>query len=107
MIVETVADIPVAPTACSVAIGTFDGVHRGHRQLLEMMVADAHANGRAAVVLTFDPHPLTVLRPELAPRLLMTPEQRYRNCRAGGRSAGGGPLHTGLRGGAGEPVRPP
>lgn len=76
MIVETVADIPLAPTACSVAIGTFDGVHRGHRQLLEMMVADAHANGRAAVVLTFDPHPLTVLRPELAPRLLMTPEQR-------------------------------
>lgn len=76
MIVETVTEIPCAPVACTVAIGTFDGVHRGHRQLLALTVADAHRHGRASVVLTFDPHPLTVLRPDLAPRLLMTAEQR-------------------------------
>lgn len=72
-----VAEIPPSAGAgCSLAIGTFDGVHIGHRRLLEMTVADARAAGRASVVLTFDPHPLAVLRPTAAPRLLMTPADR-------------------------------
>jgi riboflavin kinase/FMN adenylyltransferase len=45
----------------SVAIGTFDGVHVGHRKVIE----------GADTVLTFDPHPLSVIRPEAAPKLIM------------------------------------
>jgi riboflavin kinase/FMN adenylyltransferase len=42
-------------------VGVFDGVHRGHRQIMEKLTAGAHANGAPAVVLTFDPHPASVL----------------------------------------------
>jgi len=50
----------------AVAVGNMDGVHLGHRRLVEV------ARGRAAVagVLTFEPHPVQVLRPERAPPLL-------------------------------------
>jgi riboflavin kinase/FMN adenylyltransferase len=41
-------------------VGVFDGVHRGHRQVLNKLTAGAHANGALAVVLTFDPHPAKV-----------------------------------------------
>jgi len=41
-------------------VGVFDGVHRGHRQVLKKLTAGAHANGALAVVLTFDPHPAKV-----------------------------------------------
>ena len=56
-------------------IGVFDGVHRGHRRLLDRTVARAAADG-PAVAVTFDPHPLAVLRPDLAPLLLTSVEQR-------------------------------
>jgi cobalt/nickel transport system ATP-binding protein len=42
-------------------IGVFDGVHRGHQEILKKLTAGAHANGAPAVVLTFDPHPASVL----------------------------------------------
>jgi riboflavin kinase / FMN adenylyltransferase len=42
-------------------VGVFDGVHRGHQQIIRKLTADAHANGAPAVVLTFDPHPASVL----------------------------------------------
>jgi riboflavin kinase/FMN adenylyltransferase len=41
-------------------VGVFDGVHRGHRQVLSKLTAGAHANGALAVVLTFDPHPAKI-----------------------------------------------
>ncbi len=55
-----------------VTIGNFDGVHLGHQVILSRVREDADHRGVAAVVLTFDPHPVAVLRPEAAPRLLMT-----------------------------------
>ena len=42
-------------------VGVFDGVHRGHQQIIQKMTAGAHANEAPAVVLTFDPHPTSVL----------------------------------------------
>jgi riboflavin kinase/FMN adenylyltransferase len=55
---------------CAVAIGNFDGVHLGHRRLFELARERATASGGRAVALTFDPHPVRVLRPALAPPLL-------------------------------------
>ena len=54
----------------AVAIGNFDGVHLGHRELLAWARALAQGRGAAAGVLTFEPHPVQVLRPQLAPPLL-------------------------------------
>lgn len=42
-------------------VGVFDGVHRGHQKIIKQMTAGAHANGAPAVVLTFEPHPASVL----------------------------------------------
>ena len=47
----------------NLSIGNFDGVHLGHQALLRAMAVDAHQRGRQAGLLTFDPHPATVLRP--------------------------------------------
>ncbi len=65
-----VGQVPAAFGPSVVTIGNFDGVHRGHRDVLTRMVADARASGACAVVVTFDPHPAQVHRPESAPPLL-------------------------------------
>jgi riboflavin kinase/FMN adenylyltransferase len=54
-------------------IGAFDGLHRGHKALIEAVVERARAAGRLAAVITFHPHPAVVLAPERAPRSLTTP----------------------------------
>jgi riboflavin kinase/FMN adenylyltransferase len=59
-----------------VTIGNFDGVHLGHQKILGGVVERAHANDLQSAVLTFYPHPACVLRPDAAPTLLMTLEQR-------------------------------
>jgi riboflavin kinase / FMN adenylyltransferase len=59
-----------ALAGASVAIGNFDGVHLGHRALVGAARARAAARDRPAGVLTFEPHPVRVLRPALAPPLL-------------------------------------
>jgi riboflavin kinase / FMN adenylyltransferase len=59
-----------------VTVGTFDGVHRGHREVLEEIRRRATRTGRRAVLLTFHPHPLTIVRPDIAPKLLTTPEEK-------------------------------
>ena len=56
-------------------IGVFDGVHRGHREIIQKLVNDAHAHHAPAVVLTFDPHPATVLTGREI-RCLTTPDER-------------------------------
>ena len=59
-----------------VTIGAFDGFHRGHLRLIEEARADAMQRSLPLVVVTFDLHPLRILAPERAPRLLMGPLMR-------------------------------
>jgi len=59
-----------------VTLGTFDGVHAGHRELLRTAATRARAAGRRSAVVTFDPHPTVVVAPQRKPKLLMTLEQR-------------------------------
>ena len=68
------ASPPVAGSA--VTIGTFDGVHVGHRALIGRAIDDAHARGLASVVLTWDRHPTATLRPGSEPPLLTSLERK-------------------------------
>lgn len=60
----------------AVTIGAFDGVHLGHQALIRFVHDLAQARGLSATVLTFDRHPAEVVRPEAAPRLLTTLDQK-------------------------------
>jgi riboflavin kinase/FMN adenylyltransferase len=62
----------------AVSIGNFDGVHRGHAALLDALRVQAGAVGGLAVVFTFDPHPMDLLRPGQSPPPLTTPPERAR-----------------------------
>jgi riboflavin kinase/FMN adenylyltransferase len=59
-----------------VTVGTFDGVHRGHWEVLQEIRRRARETGRRSVILTFHPHPLRIVRPEHAPPLLTTPVEK-------------------------------
>ena len=59
-----------------VTVGTFDGVHLGHRDVLARLVARSHETGRPSAVVTFDPHPLEVVNPAAAPPLLTVGEEK-------------------------------
>jgi riboflavin kinase/FMN adenylyltransferase len=65
---------PHPPSA--VTIGAYDGVHLGHRAVIDEVRRLAHADGLETVVVTFDRHPATVVRPDSAPRLLCDLEQK-------------------------------
>ena len=58
------------------ALGNFDGLHRGHRKILERLRRVAGERGATSVVMTFDPHPPRVVRPDKAPPLIMTTAQK-------------------------------
>jgi riboflavin kinase/FMN adenylyltransferase len=69
-ILPAVADLAQIQGPIILAIGVFDGVHLGHRAVIERALHDARAMNGTAVIVTFDPHPIRVLRPAEAPRLL-------------------------------------
>ncbi len=66
------------------ALGNFDGVHRGHRKILERVRRVAEERGATPIVMTFDPHPPRVVRPDKAPPLLMTTAQKLEAIAAAG-----------------------
>jgi riboflavin kinase/FMN adenylyltransferase len=69
---------------CILTLGNFDGVHAGHRGLLERAAARARERHLPAVVVTFDPHPTVIVAPERRPKLLMTLAQRLDAFQAAG-----------------------
>jgi riboflavin kinase/FMN adenylyltransferase len=76
---QVVSDIAlVAPGSRALALGTFDGVHAGHRAVIGRAVALASERGLTSAVVTFDRHPLAVVDPPRAPRLLTSIEEKVR-----------------------------
>ena len=69
-------DIPADVGPTSVTIGVFDGLHRGHQQLVSACVEHARANSQVPVMVTFDPHPVSVFLPERAPLSVVSVERR-------------------------------
>lgn len=63
--------------AASIAIGVFDGVHRGHQELIDAVIRDAHDHGCKAVVITFDPDPDVVVSPTPAQKLMTTADRLH------------------------------
>lgn len=68
---KDLSEVPAGYGPSVVTIGNFDGVHRGHQQVLAQLVDAARKRGSAAVAVTFDPHPVQVHRPQSAPKLIM------------------------------------
>ena len=66
-LLRTLQNLPDDLRRGAVTIGNFDGVHRGHAKLVERLLAKAREVGGPAIVFTFDPHPVRLLRPEAAP----------------------------------------
>jgi riboflavin kinase/FMN adenylyltransferase len=75
---RSVQEIPSAFGPSVASIGNFDGVHRGHREILSAVVAEARSLGARAVAITFEPHPEQFLHPAEAPRLLTPQPERLR-----------------------------
>jgi len=75
-IIRGIAAIPKGLTHSVVTIGNFDGVHLGHQELLNRVIRRAAEINGVSVVITFEPHPAKVLRPERAPRQLISLQEK-------------------------------
>ena len=73
---HSIAELSAVPGPVFLAIGVFDGVHLGHQAVIRRAREDARAAGGTAVVVTFDPHPVRVMRPQQAPRLLTSTQHK-------------------------------
>lgn len=73
---QSIAELASIPGPLCLAIGVFDGVHLGHQAVIGRALADARAAGGTAVVVTFSPHPMRVMRPAQAPRLLTSTQHK-------------------------------
>lgn len=74
--ISTRSALPADVTGTVVTVGTFDGVHRGHADVISRLSDRAKAAGMASLLVSFDPHPLEVVNPESAPRLLTTQTEK-------------------------------
>lgn len=79
--------MPDAMRGAIIALGNFDGFHLGHQRVVAEAVAWARAEGRAAIVATFDPHPVRHFAPQVPPFRLTTLEQREEMFMAAGADA--------------------
>src|SRR5579859_55033 len=74
-IFRSLEEVPADLGPTIVSVGNFDGVHRGHQHVIREVVRRARETGSKAVAVTFEPHPLRILRPDSAPRLI-TPQKK-------------------------------
>lgn len=82
--IENVDEFPAQSRGAFVTIGNFDGVHRGHVQLVSELVRRARAAKAPALAVTFDPHPAVLLRPDRAPAPLSWLDREIELLRAAG-----------------------
>lgn len=75
-IIRDGAHLPPEVQGAAVTIGTFDGVHRGHLDLISRLVSCAAEKGLHSVAITFEPHPMDVVNPAAAPPLLTVGEEK-------------------------------
>ena len=73
---QTLAEVPAGFGPSAVAIGKFDGVHAGHRRVIDELLAVAAERSLSSTIVTFDRHPLRLLRPELCPPPLVSNAQK-------------------------------
>jgi riboflavin kinase/FMN adenylyltransferase len=76
LLIENLDDVPAGFGPSAVTIGKFDGVHLGHRGVIAQLTSLAADRGLEPVVVTFDRHPLALLRPEVCPDALVSNAQR-------------------------------
>jgi riboflavin kinase/FMN adenylyltransferase len=76
LVFHHIDDVAPSLTASLVTMGNFDGIHLGHQALVSRSVEEARRRKVASVVVTFDPHPLKVLAPARAPRLILATEDK-------------------------------
>jgi riboflavin kinase/FMN adenylyltransferase len=76
-----IGSYPRSAAAACASIGNYDGVHRGHRAILDRVVERARHEGSPSLLVTFSPHPVYVVAPDRAPKLLQTREQNLESLR--------------------------
>ena len=81
---DDVATLRAHLRAPVVTVGNFDGLHRGHQAIVRTVLERARETGGSSLMITFDPHPLKVLAPERAPRMLTTRKQKLTLIEAAG-----------------------
>lgn len=84
MRVDPFAELPLALRRGVIAIGNFEGIHRGHCRLLAKLRSRARQVGGPAIAVSFDPHPLQLLRPQFAPTPLVWTKRKVEILRASG-----------------------
>ncbi len=83
-IAESIEQISQLPRGMALSIGNFDGVHRGHQTIIAAAKRAAEQRGAQTAVMTFDPHPAAILRPDKAPGVLTPLPQKLRLLQAAG-----------------------
>ncbi|MDQ3198703.1 MAG: bifunctional riboflavin kinase/FAD synthetase [Verrucomicrobiota bacterium] len=81
-VLRSIPELAQIPGPLFLAIGVFDGVHLGHRAVISTAARHAEEAGGTAVVVTFDPHPAKILRPQESPRLLTATQHKIALIRA-------------------------
>jgi riboflavin kinase/FMN adenylyltransferase len=77
-VLRAIDELSALPGSTHLAIGVFDGLHLGHQAVIGRALKSSRESGGNAVVVTFDPHPVRVLRPEKAPRLLTSTRHKLK-----------------------------